>query len=345
MAPNEGDSLILAMFSFLDLEGILGGAIGEGELSLKEVVECYFQKLSLLGDFSLQTQSGEMHRFARMLADSKRFGGIRLSGYQTHLARGENPDVQVQFAAFCARFMDKLWISFRGTDDTLVGWKENFNSAFLYPLPAQSMALAYLEKASAVGLPMVLQGHSKGGNLAVYAAANAGISCEQMVAVYDFDGPGFDAAFFKAPRYRAIRDKIHKFLPEYSIIGLVRECDCRQTVINSCGKGLSQHNAFHWQFVPEGLQRAQRLDPGALLLNSRLKRCYRNLAPDHRRAFVEGVYQWLTTGGRQTLTDLSGQRRKLLRDYRALDAEKKQALRGVFSGVFRGLFINNEKNS
>lgn len=345
LPPNEADRLILAMFSFMDLEGIVSYELGKEECSLSQAVLRYFLKYPEGSFVPSRPVNQDMRRFAKVLADSNRFGGILLSGYRTHLTRGEDPDLQVQFAALTARFSDGIWISFRGTDDTLVGWKENFNSAFLYPLPAQSMALTYLEKASALGLPIYLQGHSKGGNLAVYAAANAKVDIAQLVSVYDFDGPGFDASFFQMPRYKKIKDKICKFLPEYAIIGLIRECDCRQMVIKSSGKGLSQHNGFHWQFVRGGLQRAQRLDPGALLLNSRLKKCYHSLAPECRRDFVEGAYEWFCAGGRQTLTDLSGQRRKLFKDYKALDAAKRKVLKGVFSGVFRELFVNGEKNS
>jgi hypothetical protein len=157
---NEGDRLILCMLSFVDFEGIVSDGIGRQEIPLNQAVQIWIEKKGRSSD-------GKMRRLVLELAKSRRFGSILLSGYRTRLSKGEEPRSQLQFAALTVRFSSHLSVIYRGTDDTLVGWKENFNTDLMYPIPAQEMAASYLTQASSHGLPVAVQGHSKGGNLAV----------------------------------------------------------------------------------------------------------------------------------------------------------------------------------
>ena len=337
---NEGDRLILCMLSFTDFEGIVSKEIAQDEIPLSTAVQRCFEKGKVPSD-------EKQRRLMQKLAESNRFGGILLSGYQTKLSRGQSPVSQWQFAAITLRFSSHFTVVYRGTDDTLVGWKENFNSALMYPIPAQEMAASYLKMASVHGLPLAVQGHSKGGNLAVYAAAIASVPPEQIKLVYDFDGPGFESAFFETDRFRILRPKIQKFLPEYPVIGLIRESNFPKTVVQCTGKGLSQHNGFHWQFGSLGLLPAKRADPGAILLNTRLKRCYGALAPEERKQFVEGVYRLVCLGGRETVSQLASSKRQLLWDFKKLGKSEKQSLMLVLAQLFRQVIYGgeNQKNS
>ena len=342
MPPNEGDRLILSMLSFMDFADIVSEGIGEREITLRDAVEAYFQKYPDGNFVPGRLIPQNMRRFSASLAKSNRFGKILLSGYRTKLTKGVQPDEQMQFAVLSARFLDHLSVIYRGTDDTLVGWKENFNSDLMHPIPAQALAAAYLEQAARLSMPLAVQGHSKGGNLAVYAAVSSAIDTNEILSVHDFDGPGFDRAFFACPRYGELKGRIFKFLPEYSIIGLIRESDCEKTVVRCVGKGLSQHNGFHWQYTANGLERAKRLDPQAVLLNSRLKRCYYALPPAERKRFIEGVYRWVSTGGRETVTELSNDKRKLIKNYRGLAQAEKQSLKLVFGELFRQIMTDGD---
>lgn len=335
VAPNEGDRLILSMLSFMDFEGIVSENAGDDELTLRDAVKAYFKKYPDGNFVPARMIPQNMRRFAAALANCKRFGGILLSGYQTKVIKGTRPDEQIQFAALSARFLDHISVIYRGTDDTLIGWKENFNSALISPIPAQSLAAAYLEGAYRLGYPLALQGHSKGGNLAVYAATSSAVPTKDILSVHDFDGPGFDASFFRSERYLQLKSKIYKFLPEYSIIGLIRESDCKKTVVKCTGRGLAQHNGFHWQYTADGLERAKRLDVQAVLLNSRLKRLYSSLSAREREGFIEGFYRLACTEGRETVTDLTSNRKKLLRNYKALNQEEKESLKLVLAELFR----------
>ncbi|ERL21183.1 PF11187 domain protein [Streptococcus pyogenes GA06023] len=116
-----------------------------------------------------------------------------------------------------------LVISFRGTDDSLIGWKEDFNMAFQYPVPAQRSASAYLDMVARLWEgPIILVGHSKGGNLAIYAAMNADPKVRKRIQhVYSLDGPGFPPEIVTSPAYRTIQPKVTKIVPSSSIVGMI----------------------------------------------------------------------------------------------------------------------------
>lgn len=332
---NSADRLILSLLSFADLAEIVSERVGRDEISLRIAIGRYM---------STNVISNNMSRFLEMLAKSRRFGSLPLSGYISKLERRENLREQTQFAALSVRLHDHLSVIYRGTDDTLVGWKENFNSLLLNPIPAQERAAEYLEKAAEVRLPIVVQGHSKGGNLAVYAAAASSVSVDHILSVYDFDGPGFEREFFQTDRYRALRSKIYKFMPEYSIIGLIRENDANIQVIKSMGRGLSQHNGFHFRMDGAGLMPAARLDVNALLFNSRLKRCLAGMDNRQKEMFVESFYRLASSGGRKTVSELTSARKQLLRDFQRLEMQDKESVKWVTGEIFRQLFLGTQNN-
>ncbi len=335
VAPNAGDRLILSLLSFADFDGIVSNEIGRDEIPLRAAVKKYWMA---------NKKQNNMSRLLEAMAQSHRFGYLWLSGYVTRLERRESLREQTQFAALSVRLADHLSVIYRGTDDTLVGWKENFNSLLLSPIPAQAQAANYLEKAARVGLPLAVQGHSKGGNLAVYAAAASEIPTDKILSVHDFDGPGFEKEFFATRRYRALRPKIYKFLPEYSIIGLIRDSDANIRVIKSIGRGLSQHNGFHFQLEGTGLVPAARLDINAMLLNSRLKRCLAGMNDQQREMFVESFYRLASSGGRKTVSELTAARRKLLYDFQHLEVQDKESVKWVTFEIFRQLFLGAQNN-
>ena len=161
--PNAGDRLILSLLSFADFDGIVSKKIGKDEIPLHIAAARYLTANT--------TANNNMSRLLEALAQSRRFGQLLLSGYITKLERRESLREQTQFGALSVRTDGHLSVIYRGTDDTLVGWKENFNSLLLSPIPAQAQAADYLSQAAQTNWPLAVQGHSKGGNLAVYAAA------------------------------------------------------------------------------------------------------------------------------------------------------------------------------
>lgn len=181
------------------------------------------------------------------VAASPRFRDMRALDYQSVFDAGR----QVQFGAMTFVYKDLFTcVSFRGTDSTVVGWREDFNMAFTMPVPAQDLALRYLQAiADQPGLPgpLYVVGHSKGGNLAEYAALRCGGGIQERIAhVYNLDGPGFKAGTFSEEDYRPLEGRLTKVVPEESLVGIMLESEAPVLVAQSHASGLDQHSAFTW---------------------------------------------------------------------------------------------------
>ncbi len=163
---------------------------------------------------------------------------------------------QVQFAAMTFVYKDLFTcVSFRGTDTSRVGWREDFNMAFTMPVPAQDLAQQYLESVAAqkhLPGPLYVVGHSKGGNLAEYAALRCAPHVQERIAhVYNLDGPGFKAGTFTQADYKPLAGKLTKIVPEESLVGIMLDSDAPVHVAVSDATGLEQHSAFTWQVNDE----------------------------------------------------------------------------------------------
>lgn len=159
---------------------------------------------------------------------------------------------EMQFAAMTfVQGDDFAVVTFRGTDSTITGWKEDFNIAYSMPVPAQEQALRYLE-AVAPKLPdkIYLNGHSKGGNLAEYAALKASPEVQDRIErIFILDGPGFKEGFFSEADYAPIIDRMYKVVPVDSLIGMLLESPVPLHVVPSHAKGFSQHSVFTWEIT------------------------------------------------------------------------------------------------
>ncbi|MBR5259589.1 MAG: DUF2974 domain-containing protein [Eggerthellaceae bacterium] len=160
--------------------------------------------------------------------------------------------MEMQFAAMTfVQKDDFAVITFRGTDASITGWKEDFNMAYAAPVPAQEQALRYLE-AVAPRLPkrLIINGHSKGGNLAEYAALKAPKDIQNRIeVVYNLDGPGFKENMFSTEDYAPVIDRIIKIVPEDSIIGILLHSPVPHYAVASKARGFSQHSVFNWEIA------------------------------------------------------------------------------------------------
>ena len=197
------------------------------------------------------------HDLFQAAGENPRYANVRLGAVVEHINQGE----QTQFAAATFQLPDghkrrkptykgTLVISFRGTDDSLIGWKEDFNMAFQYPVPAQRSASAYLDMVARLWEgPIILVGHSKGGNLAVWGAVHASPATrDRIVRVYSNDGPGFSEKMLESEAYRTLADRIDSLVPQSSLVGMLLshdECD----VIRSSQLGIFQHNGLSWEVM------------------------------------------------------------------------------------------------
>ncbi|MDX9899316.1 MAG: DUF2974 domain-containing protein [Spirochaetia bacterium] len=298
---NAVDSLILSVLSYLPLGGIVPDTLDTSGISIAEAA-------ALLSEANLKNLPIRDKRDLELisaLAGSERFKNMKLCAYVDEIDIEE----EKQFAAMTILTGDKhAYLAFRGTDLTLVGWKEDFNMSFLSPVPAQTAALAYLERvASGLRGKLRLGGHSKGGNLAVYAAAFCGSRTQKRIqSVYNNDGPGFDSPVLLRDGYTRVKERLFSFVPQSSIIGMMLEHHEHYTVVQSRQVGLLQHDPYSWNLLGADFITVQNVNDSSIFVDRTLKDWVGGLEPAHRELFVDALYEILVSTEATTLPELAG---------------------------------------
>ena len=299
---NEVDNLILAEICYLDFSGFAPDGFAVQTVTLQEAAAAYFAA-NPTTDMGVLVPD-QIPVLVERAAKTARFGDIRLLGYVNRI----DEETQTQFSAMTLLLPDgSAYVAFRGTDDTIVGWKEDFNMAFTPEIPAQKYACAYLQEAARAlpFRPLRVGGHSKGGNLAVYAAVFCGQPVQKQIsAVYNNDGPGFYASLLSLPEHRAVSQKITTILPESSVVGMLLAHEERYQVVRSTQIGLMQHDGFSWQVKGERFEHLTELAEGGKIMDQTLKSFLQALTEPQRVQFVDTLFAILTCTDASTLTDL-----------------------------------------
>ena len=298
---NEVDNLILSVLAYLELDGIVPPAVGR-PIPLSEVAE----QIKVGGPASsiLDTFFVKVPELLSKAAKTARFRDIGLHGYVNRVDY-ENP---MQFSAVVFSLGEgEHFIAFRGTDDTLAGWKEDFQMSFMDEVLSQKQAVAYFrEIAPRIGGGLYLGGHSKGGNLAVYAAAHADPDVQaRIVAVYSNDGPGFGANFTESPGHRSMLDRIDTFVPKSSCVGILLEHGEDYRVVGSSGSGIMQHNPLSWEVKGPRFVYEKEITRACHNFDSTLRSWLDKLSLEQRALFVDALFDLLQASGAQTLGELS----------------------------------------
>lgn len=325
---GEVDGLILSVLSYIDFTGFVSE---DTDLSKKLPI-----LLNVTRDY-LRAQNGAVPNIGLLIpkeivallaraAKTPRYGLIRPFAYVNRISDEE----QKQFSAVCfALDNNDTFVSFRGTDDTLVGWKENFNMSFMSPVPAQKDAVEYLENvAAATNGRLYVGGHSKGGNLAVYAAVKAKESTkERIAAVYNNDGPGFDTDFVKCEDYRSIKGKIFTFVPQSSVVGMLLEHEESYTVVKSHSVGIFQHNGLSWEVLGNSFVKLDSITEDSKLIDRSIKALLKEMDANERELVAESLYDSLSSQGVKTLSDIGEDKLKLVRAWSAMDNDARNLVR------------------
>ena len=336
---NEVDNLILAELSFVNFTGIVPGP-GEGEgVPLHAAAEAFFRSHEG-GDMGMGVLvPDEIPALLRRMAECPRFREMRVNCFQDHL------DVRKaeQFAAVTVELGDgSIYLSFRGTDDTIAGWKEDFLLGCQPEVPAQKKAVAYV-KAVAGQYPrrkLMLGGHSKGGNLAVYGGIFVPLAIQRRIsAVWSNDGPGFYGAVLETPQHARLEGRVHSIVPKSSVVGMLLEHEESYTVVDSDQVGLWQHDGFSWQVLGTGFVTLREVSRQGRRNDLALKEWVRRLPVDQREKFVDGLFEVLTASGATTLTDLKedGFRAAgaMVRAMKDMEKDTRDALFNAIATLFR----------
>lgn len=303
MPFNEVDNLILAELSYASLDGI----VSEPQLGRKLRSISVKEAAIKLDESGRLEKSCKLERNAGLLllemAKGRRFADAVLAGYvDKHDFKN-----QEQFSALHVYLSDgTLFVSYSGTDDTILGWKEDLNMAYQMPVPSQEEAVEYLEKTVPHdGRLIRIGGHSKGGNLAIYAAAMCYDRLKRrIIAIYNNDGPGFLESMLEKKAYLEIKDKVRTIVPETSIIGMLLEHGDSYEVVKSTGKGIMQHDGLSWQVYRNGFVKLDERSKESLVIDKTISAWVMGLSDDERVAFVDAVYDMLTRAGVNYLSDL-----------------------------------------
>ncbi len=238
------------------------------------------------------------------LGQSLRFGSLHLAGAKELL----DEEQELQFAAITLLLEDGgALVAFRGTDGTLIGWKENLNLSFLDVIPGQQKAREYLEKiADLCPGNLYAAGHSKGGNLAVYGAARSREPVrERIQAVYNYDGPGFRKKVLEDPGYREILKRIHTFVPQGSVVGMLLEHEEPYTVVQSNEEGLLQHEPYSWEVSGDGFRELTQVTEGSRMVDETIKNWLAGLSIKEREHVIEALYEILKVSGAKRIGELA----------------------------------------
>ena len=300
---NDIDSLILCQISYLDFGDIVSESFKEC-VTLKDAAE----RFRNAKDFSARRKVGAM--INSLTADllfaaafSRRFGDVKVCGYTARF----DPKKEEQFSAMTFLTGDKYaFVAFRGTDDTIIGWKEDFNMGVLKTVPAQIDALCYLTEAmTSIRIRFRAGGHSKGGNLSIYAAANVDRKFKKRISgVYNNDGPGFREETVASSEFRELAPKIRSFYPQLSIVGMLFSHAGSYTVVESEQSGIMQHDPFSWHLTKDGFVSLSGFDPASKWFHDTFNAWFRELPDAERSRFVTTLFKVLEATDAKTNSEL-----------------------------------------
>lgn len=322
---NDIDALILTQLSMVNLSGVVPSDTSDGYISLSDAAELYFADQKRNVEAVSVIIPSETYVLFGKLASSKRFGNMKLTAHVSHTDTAK----EKQFSALTVKPGDgSTFIAFRGTDDTIVGWKEDFNMSFMPTIPSQIEAAEYLDRVGKkVYGKMRVGGHSKGGNLAVYAAVKCSPRIrKRILTVYNYDAPGFSREFLALPEYGELGDRLKTMVPQSSLVGMLLENDGRYSVVKSTESGIMQHNAFSWEVKGREFIMLKELTKESRDMTAAIAEWLSKLDMDARKKFVDAVYNILIATKATTVTELSDDKSAILRALKDTDKETRKMI-------------------
>lgn len=327
---GEVDALILSYLSYMPMDGIVPGEDGGEPVPLRDAT------LAMLGrsereNSPLAYSVKDDRKLLAALAQSVRFGTMRLCAFVNRV----DGEAEEQFSA--VTFLPEAGpalIAYRGTDNTVVGWQEDFNMCFESEVPAQRDAAAYAEHmAQVLDGGIILGGHSKGGNLAAYAELFVnGETHRRIRAVYNFDGPGFNEEIVGSAAFAQRKRCVQTFVPQSSIVGVLMENDEVMTVVRSDGMGIFQHNPYTWQVMGGSFIPLPERTDSSRFADETVRHWLASLSPEVRRRAIDGIFEVLGASDGRNVAELFEPRKAMgvLRAAGSMDEATRRAVEETF---------------
>ena len=296
---NDVDSLVLCQFAYIKFDGIVPGPTdNKRSVTIREVYE-HADYENLYADVRYEKDNRAL--FEAML-ESKRFGNMRLNCYINII----ETEWETQFSAITFLMDDgTLYIAYRGTDETIVGWKEDFNMSFLSEIPAQSYSVKYINIVTGfLNKRFYVGGHSKGGNLAIYAAMNCSeVVKDRIIKVYSMDGPGFRQEVLEKCDFDSIADRTVKILPHSALVGMIFETNMDYQVVDCKGFGLAQHNPYTWLVQDGHFKVVEQITEYRRFMDATMNEFILSLDEEELRTVTETVFGIVAASETDNLID------------------------------------------
>ncbi len=345
---NEVDSLVLSQLSYFNFQDLIKTDLSS-PMYFRDVVNTFlnlpdYNKRKYIGVFF----DSQCDILLPLAGTSKRFGDLKVCGFRNVL----NTEVEEQFSALT--FIDEktrsIFIAFRGTDDNLIGWKEDFNLAYQKELPAQFDAKNYVtEVAKKFKGNIYICGHSKGGNLSIYSAVEQIPKIQKRICgVYNNDGPGFTEDFFRRKEYLNVKQVIKTNLPEMSIIGMLFYHDDNYSTVISDAQGLVQHNPFSWHVEGNKFLKTSDVKTESKIISQTILDWFNEMYEDERKVFVETIFYVFNSTDAKTYTDIARNLPsfvfKVLKATANVDPKTKEKIKKIFQLLGKNALENIEEN-
>ncbi len=332
-AFGEADVLMLAQLSYLKFDGAIP-TIGEKKPSV--TLSQIAQTMNPDKVFEDKWYEKENRELWETLLGCRRYENMTCNYYRSRTEQ----ERETQFGAvtFFPQGCSPV-VAFRGTDGSIVGWKEDFNMAFKTVVPAQEMSCVYLNQVGC-RLPegFLVCGHSKGGNLAVFSSVWADAHVQSKISgVYSFDGPGFLPEILAGEAYEAVRGRIHRILPHSSLVGMLLQSQEAYEVVKSSGFGLAQHDCYTWQIEEGAFVKMPDIQQAQQHRNEALNRWIFSLTQKERERFVNTLFSMIGETKAETLADFAEDWKNnlkiCLRYLKSLDPQTRSYLRQILKAM------------
>ena len=321
---NELDILAFTELTYLPFDNLLNQPINR----LSDVATRVPRETNML-------TNKERLQLLDQLSQHKRFKNSKLSNFVNEV----DTEQQKQFAAMTYRLdLDTYLIVFRGTDDSIIGWKEDFHMTYMKEIPAQKHALEYLEEffTQHPKQKVIVAGHSKGGNLAVYAASQIQSELQDKIsAVYTYDAPGLQAHLTETTGYQDVIPKIHRFVPQGSVIGMMLEVPDTPIVVKSMALGgIAQHSTFSWQTEDNHFVQLEAISSESLQIKDTLKEWVDSVPDEELELYFDLFFGTILESGISSINELSSKNaidhvRQLVSQAQTLEPEQVEILKNL----------------
>lgn len=329
-AFSEIDALVLTELEYLPLEKIVpSDENGEKFVTVKEIAEYMQEHKQELFDENPMMITQERHEVSQVIADAPRFQSLKFFG----VVSVWDKDTTKQFAAVTVEVEPSVrLVIFRGTDDTLIGWKEDFLMTYSPLVAAQTDAKEYLAKqASLFDGDLMVSGHSKGGNLAIYAAATQEEDVQlRIVDIFCFDSPGLYRSVLETKGYQNIVPLAMRYIPQDSLVGLMLESEVPYVIVKSNATGAIQHSAMTWEIEDGQFIKMEKLTKNSQLNDQTFKKWTESVSDEELELFWNVFFELLFSVGIDTVNDLYGQFMHYVQEFLKaageMDEEKREML-------------------